>query len=362
MVIISKEVKNNHTIDFSKVEESLEVTKEIILTYITDKDIFERFLGIQLNRNKLISCPYSTDTNPSFSLFKTALGKWRYNHISKGDVGDCFKFVQNLLGVDYPTALKVIMREFNVNNLRKQVGSYGPSISSPFKDTNTSIVRLDPAKQIVTTNTKINVELNAWRKQDIDYWNSYGITLGTLSRYRVVNLKKVWFNNNPTPLESGGPKLMYGYRFGTEYPDVRYKIYRPIEVTKTNKWFSNCRASDVMGLDQLRKGDSDKRLVITKSLKDVMALDVLGYNAVAPQSEMTPIPDTIMMDLLRRYSEITVLYDNDPAGQKGAAAMCDSWGLQAAYINDDIAKDVSDYIHMYGTTKTSEMLELLLNF
>ena len=55
------------------------------------------------------------------------------------------------------------------------------------------------------------------------------------------------------------------------------KIYQPYS---NFKWLSNTSASDLQGLSQLPdRGDT---LVITKSLKDVMCLDIWDIPAIAP--------------------------------------------------------------------------------
>ena len=70
------------------------------------------------------------------------------------------------------------------------------------------------------------------------------------------------------------------------------KIYQPYSKFK---WLSNTSVSDLQGLSQLPK--SGDTLVITKSLKDVMCLDIWGIPAVAPSSESCVIPSDIVKQL-----------------------------------------------------------------
>jgi DNA primase len=97
-----------------------------------------------------------------------------------------------------------------------------------------------------------------------------------------------------------------------------------------------------------------------------MVLDRLGYNAIAPCGENTPIPSSIIQNLKERFNKIIILYDNDEPGMNGAKKLANEYNLEYIYIPIDYntmfkIKDISDYIKNYKITKTRELLKKLID-
>ena len=124
------------------------------------------------------------------------------------------------------------------------------------------------------------------------------------------------------------------------------------------KWlFSGGAANDIEGFDQLPLiGD---RLILTKSLKDCMCYNVIGYPAISLQGEANKLEQDLVTKLLKRFNEIIINYDNDEAGHKGAKRISDQYGFKSIFI--DGAKDLSDYIKSNNITKAKKMIKLKLN-
>ena len=64
----------------------------------------------------------------------------------------------------------------------------------------------------------------------------------------------------------------------------------------------------------------NRKLIITKSLKDVMVFyEFLGdkYDMIAPHSETYIFTDTLLDYLYKKYDEIIIIYDFDLAGVSG---------------------------------------------
>ena len=96
-----------------------------------------------------------------------------------------------------------------------------------------------------------------------------------------------------------------------------------------------------------------------------MVLDRLGYNAIAPCGENTPIPDVIIQNLKERFNRIIILYDNDKAGLEGAEKLANGhdikWvHLPIKYYTMFKIKDISDYIKQFKITKTRELLKEII--
>jgi 5S rRNA maturation endonuclease (ribonuclease M5) len=103
--------------------------------------------------------------------------------------------------------------------------------------------------------------------------------------------------------------------------------------------------------------DGGSILIITKSLKDVMVLHEMGFDAVAASSETTFIPDDILETLKKKYKHILILYDRDPTGMKNARQLSKEYKLDAFFINKRFkAKDISDAVVSTGFEQVKNWL------
>ena len=135
------------------------------------------------------------------------------------------------------------------------------------------------------------------------------------------------------------------------------KIYRPL-ADKKEKWYGSTKRIHIFGYKQLP--ENSDLLIITKSLKDVMCLYSMGYNAISPASEGTLIPSEIITALKKRFKKIIILYDNDEPGKLYTERMNKKYGLDYIFIPEESGeKDISDYISHYNTDKTKELLNRL---
>ena len=129
-------------------------------------------------------------------------------------------------------------------------------------------------------------------------------------------------------------------------PDGReaWKIYQPY-ASKELKWRSNCPEDIIQGWNQLNAtGDL---VIITKSLKDVMVLDTLDFNAIAPQAESNNISPNLVRQLRERYKHVLLLYDNDEPGMKAADKLSLEHDLPMFFMPEG-SKDASDFVELYG--------------
>ena len=147
---------------------------------------------------------------------------------------------------------------------------------------------------------------------------------------------------------------MYAYKIFD-----KFKIYRPYSLYRKDKWRTNCSTIDVQGFEQLpENGDL---LIITKSLKDVMVLYKLGYNAVALQSENDKLNYKIYQNLSERFKRIVILFDNDEPGILNAEIFSERYGIPYTFIPiSEKIKDISDYIHYHGIDSAKNLMKNLL--
>lgn len=315
------------------------ITLDKILSLVNDYYIYCYYLGKEIKVNKPISSPLRKDNHPSWSLYRNKKGILVYKDFATGESGNVINLVQLLFELKYHDALKKVWQDIIV---KKQV----------------SLRKATDKLELQTDNRNIiQIKRKNYTEKDILFWGQYKITKDTLKLYKVSPISTFWINEVQyyTYTEK---EPMYAYSIYD-----KFKIYRPYS-KRLEKWRNNCTSYDIQGLEQLcEKGDL---LIITKSLKDVMVLHELGYNAIAPQSEVSSIPKIIMDHLKIRFKNIIILFDYDEGGIQGSNKLSEKYSIPHTFIPKHYLdlyqiKDVSDFIKEFDTIKTLEMLKELLN-
>lgn len=318
--------------DSSKIKTQSSITLDYILTKVTEYDIYARYLG-QFKVGHIYNSPFRKDKNPSFGIFQSKkTGKLLFKDHGNGLCGDVIRFVQEITGItNYNQLLQTIVNDLSITN--KTV--------------------LKPNKQKKPNETVIGVVRQAFNDIDKAYWRQFGITLKTLAHFNVFSIKYylcngivkgIYKNENP----------MYAYKVYDHF-----KVYRP-NGDKYTKWRNNLAEYDIQGYEQLpEKGDL---LIITKSLKDVMALYEMGYDAISPSSESTFIPDKALRQLRKRFKTLLVCFDRDAPGIKNMRRISLKTGLNGFLVHKKFkAKDISDAILLNSKSTVKKWLDKELN-
>lgn len=186
--------------------------------------------------------------------------------------------------------------------------------------------------------------------KDLDYWKQFGIHIDTLNKFNVEAIDTFWIND----VIYFAAEYSYVYNFYWENDVFRRKIYQPFD---SFKWASNggkiCQGENMLPY-------SGELLIITKSLKDVMSLWELGYTSVAPPSESTFLPIEYFNKQKDRFKKIVLFFDNDTAGIKMNKKFSEQLGIPYIISPELKAKDISDYIKIFGLNKAKELLKTLL--
>jgi 5S rRNA maturation endonuclease (ribonuclease M5) len=306
-------------------------TCETILERIDEQSLFAKYTpGMKLNR--VMMSPLREDKHPSFCIYTKKNGSIAYKDYATGDRGNVFKYLGKLWNMTYPETLRRIGTELDKYDVISQ------------------------EKNLITTPTPTGIDIGIVRQdftiQDLEYWGQYSITTDLLDQYEVTSCKHYLINGRCYGTYALNDP-MYAYRVFD-----KFKIYRPYSLK--SKWRGNLTSYDIQGYKQL-KGNSSDVLIITKSLKDVMVLKLLGYDAIAPPSESSHIPEEIIQAIRLRYSKVIVLYDRDKAGMLNARKLYHKYGLPFVFINKLYhVKDISDFIKKYGIELTREFLAKIL--
>jgi len=310
------------------------ITMQNILEKVTDYDIFSKYIG-DFKIGYIYNSPLRDDKNPSFGIFVSRkTGDLLYKDLASDDCGNVFKFVKRLKNLNtYEETLKVISEDMNINGLKLMMSS--------------------EHKQRLIKDTIISVVRKPLNLTDIKFWSSFGVSKETLKIYNVSPISKFLTNG----IVKGKYEIenpLYCYKVFN-----KFKIYRPFG-SKMIKWRGNLNALDIQGFEQLpENGDL---LIITKSLKDVMVLHEMGYDAVAPSSESVTIPESVMNNLKKRFKRILIFYDRDKAGVEYARKVSKAYNINAIFINKKYkTKDISDLVKGLGYAKALQIFDSMAN-
>jgi len=312
-----------------------------ILNKVNEKDIYEFYLKESVNIDKPIRCCFHDDKTPSLRFYKNKYGELNHKCFGCGKQGSVFNFVKDLYNLNLPKAIDLISNDFKIDNNNIQ------AIRSKINIVEREILKT----QIIPT-------YQSFTKIDYKYWNEFYIPLDLLYNYGGRSCKYIdiitkrgehirwgeYYNINP----------IYSYEL-----DGHYKIYRPLNYSKSGKWVSNTDSFDIQGLKQLpSKGEL---LIITKSMKDVLVLKVLGYNAIAPGGEGMRIPDKIIYYLYSCFDNIIVFYDNDKEGLKYGNKLATELNTSNIIIPLEYnQKDISDFTKFYTLEESKKLMNKLI--
>jgi len=294
-----------------------------ILSQLTDYDIFAYYLG-DFKVGKLYNSPLRPDDqNPSFAVFKSRYGPLMFKDHGTGQSGNALTFVKEISNIHTDRELEKeflkIIRSTAPKSNRTVTREYRPSGSM-----------------------EIGIVRQPFNKFDIEFWDLFGIKEETLKKYDVFSIKYFLCNKIVSGIYKDGSP-MYAYKVND-----KFKIYRPLN-SKYTKWRTNLSVRDIQGLKQLPDEPTSDILIITKSLKDVMVLYEMRYDAVSPSSETTFIPDDILTQLKLKYKYIFILYDRDKTGVKQSRAYSQRYNIIPFFINKRFeAKDISDAVKDHG--------------
>ena len=290
-----------------------------LLDKLNDYDIYSYYVG-QFKIGKLFNSPLrSDDKNPSFNIFKGNGGGLFFKDHGSGEGGNALKFVKLIKNIqtrdELERELLRIVRKMNPNQ---------QYVQRTYSTVNSS-------------STDIGIVRQPFTDVDKKYWKQFHISIDTLKLFQVFSIKYFLCNRvvRGTYKESSP---MYAYKVFD-----KFKIYRPL-ASKYTKWRTNLTNRDVQGLAEIPK-EGGNLLIITKSLKDVMCLYEMGFNAIAASSETTFRPDDILQSLRSKWNHIVIIYDRDKTGMLEARKYSKQYRLDAIFVHKKFkAKDISDAI------------------
>ena len=320
-----------------------EITKEYIFSKgINQESIMQYYTGLDVRSKKLTFSPFRNDNHVTCSFYKSKSDILYLHDFATNEHINCFQVVMKKFNVNYYEALDIIAKDFNLIE-----GSHSkteaPKIIQPLKETESCNIR---------------VQIKDFTDKELQWWEQFGINKKLLKKYKIYSLQHV-FINGELKFSSSDKCPIYGYYFGKDKNgNEKWKCYFPL---KTEYRFINNLSKKVLqGYHQLPKtGDL---LVITKSMKDVVALYGFGIAAVSPNSETLFIDDKKLEEFKQRFKHILVVYDNDRPGLHNMWLIRKSYPeLNYFYLPWYLSKDFTDSIKLVGVDNMKEYVNEFLN-
>lgn len=323
------------------------ITKDDILRNTNGGlDIFRHYIPGNWKPGKSFHAPFYRDRNASATVWYCKQNTaYMYKDFGDGTYdGDCFAFVGRLNGWDCRQKDDFVrIMEKIVNDLGIRDYSYTPSTVTATRSYTPQQVA-DTLNGETLKNKIIPMPAKDFSTLEISWWNTFGITYGTLNRYNVTCLKGITFTEKATERKSTDAEPMYLYTYGPE--ETSQKVYCPH--SQHRFLFIRKAETDYFGFTQLpEKGET---VILTGGEKDVLTLAAAGFNALCMNSETAALPEYLVKELSERFTRIIILYDTDKTGREASRRIRnqyeDKYNLLEIILplnGEKKEKDVSDY-------------------
>lgn len=293
--------------------EYLDITPEQVLQKVSQEKIFEYILQQPFSFDLRYTSPTRNDKRPNCRFTEREDGTILFL-----DFGDrfgkthrtCFSLLAEKENISIETAIKIICGHFKLST---NSTDYSPIITNSF------VSSIDDG-----SDTEILYERKDYDRYDITFWSQFLIKTNELREDNVFSTSKFRIKNSKKNVVIN----VFRHCYVIDFKDKK-KIYQPY--SSKYKWISNCDENVIGNFDNLPP--SGDRLIIQKSYKDHRVLRNLipTLNVIWFQNEGC-VPDLeILTNLLSRFRQIVIFYDNDFKG------------IQAAYkltcILNNIRKD-----------------------
>jgi hypothetical protein len=324
-----------------KAHKSYRESLDEIKARVSNADLLSHYLGIN-TLPVLINSPLRDDRHPSFFIFSPDGNKVCYKDFASGDKGDIYSLLQKKYSLSFSELIKKIASEksFEHSNILNKG------------------IKTMSKKFFTKPITELQVKVRQWEKHDIEYWESYGISLQWLKFADIYPIShKIIYKNN-TRYVFHAAKYAYVFVERKEN-NVSLKVYQPLVKDKRYKWANNNNAS-VVGLWTKMPAIGDK-LVICSSLKDALCLRAnIGLPTIYVQSETTGLSETAQKVLKSRFKNIYICFDNDPPGLKDGEKLAGETGFKNIIIPQFTGgKDISDAYKVKGKEEFIKMFKPL---
>jgi hypothetical protein len=326
------------------------LTKKYILDRISQEDIMEKYLGIKVVFDILITAPpviRINDNNPTCGFKYNINGKLRFRDFSGAFWGDCFDVVAHVLKIDshnkraFQLIIHTIAKDFKIHKYQNEVGikEYTSLTNTFFK------------KRKYKPRTILKIIFRRLNYHDKSYWGRFNITEKLLNigkvyfaqevylSYDGIDYKRIYIYNPKDPA--------YCYYGGKDIKGIaEWKIYYPFRKKGEIRFHSN--SSFLQGKHLLKPA---RVCIVTKAYKDVLSFRSIGLEACAPSAESILLKKEEYVFLKSYYDFIVSSMDYDRAGMRMAQLLRKTYGIPPIMFTNGRynsinygAKDMAEYV------------------
>lgn len=315
-----------------------------ILSKVTEFQVLSFYLGIT-EIPCIINSPLREDKNPSFGLHSSKEGKIHYLDLSTKESGGTFDLLAKKWGCSFSEVLGKVSND--ISNIIQRTTS----------NKHISTIR---QKSMANGISDLQCKVRNWEQYDLDYWDSYGISLEWLKYAEVYPISHKIIIKDNKKYVFGADKYAYAYVEHKENK-VSLKIYQPFN-NKGYKW-ANRHDGSVISL-WTKVPVNGLNLFICSSVKDALCFWAnTGIPAISLQGEGYNMSQTAISELKRRFKNIYILYDNDEPGILDAKKLAEETGFTNVILPQfGGGKDVSDYRKIYGQNAFLRLIKTLVPF
>lgn len=298
-----------------------------VMKRVSHAELLSHYMGID-SLPVLINSPLrDDDKHPSFFIYSPDGNKVLYKDYATGDNGDIYSLLKSVKHKTFAELIRTIASE------------------KSFVKTSYTNRSSQDRKKIFKTTTNIQVKIREWKQHDVEYWQSYGISVKWLKYAEVYPIShKIIYKGNQRYVF---PAAKYAYVF-VEHKEnnVSLKIYQPFN--KTFKWVTSNNGSVVGLWTKIPK--IGEKICICSSLKDALCLWAnIGIPSIYVQSETTGLSNTAQEVLKHRFKHIYICFDNDEAGLVDGKNLSEKTGFKNVVLPFfKGGKDISDAYKLFG--------------
>lgn len=281
-------------------EEFIDLTTEQVLQKVSQEKIFEFILQQPFSLDLRYLSPLRKDKKPNCRFVEREDGTILFL-----DFGDrtgkthrgCFSLLADKEKITITEAIKIIVRRFNLSTESKD-----------YQEVTTPVYTSTTEEQ---SGTEISFNKRDYHRWDIAHWSQFLIKTSELKEDSVFSASGFRIITNRKNVYIKAPRHCYAIDFLSSV-----KIYQPY--SENYKWITNCDEDVIGNIDNLPpNGDI---LIIQKSYKDHRVLRNLipQLNVIWVQNEGCVPSLEILTNLLSRFKQIVIFFDNDEKGIQSA--------------------------------------------
>lgn len=358
-------------------------TKQYILSKVSQELIFSTYFHIPIDiirdcidNNTLIISPIREDNHPTCGFRYNNTGMLKFRDFAGYFWGDCFDAVALVISKAYNINYDISNKKDFIQVLKHISLTFKNIINNEETDPNIITKINEGISKLRKDKPVIDLVVREWNKEDISYWNNFGITIQDLNINFVYPIEQYYINRkqNPEPkyfYDSKDP--CYAYYLGRGNDNINnYKLYFPKRTKDSHNRFI-CNCNHLEGILNLSEREYTY-IIITKSTKDRIALfrAIKYYSSLYREEnikigviniphetyKLRDIEFSWLQDKLINNGEIVTLMDNDRTGMIEALYFKKTFNFKAILIPKTYgAKDFAELMSKLPINKICELIK-----